>query len=343
MKKLFLLFVTAIITSPIYAKEDSLIARIGKKAKIVFYADKPEDFKEIGKYDLNLLFKELKKRSDKNFSLSEDITLKEASELKNREANTLVSPKAWFRNININLFAGVNQAYITNVWVRSGVGTDFFESHFAGNNYKAGENILKKDFFKIEGEPAIMLGVGGFFEKTLTLTRRIATSLRYGAGFDLLSSKFRLTRVTSMLLDSKTEKEEPTYYGTKEYPTTHVTSANLYLQGLPMIHFINKKGERTFNIGVGVKVAAGLNSMNNKLATNDKFLYLEHGSPVPIKYRSLQTGFVANAGYKYVNLFFQMIPNNIIITSAQTNIYSPLDSPRQLSASSYTLGLRLGK
>lgn len=343
MKKLFLLIVTALITSATYAKEDSLIARIGKKAKIVFYADKPEDFKEIGKYDLNLLFKELKKRSDKNFSLSEDITLKEADKFKNREANTAVKPKRWFSKMNLNLFVGINQAYINNTWVRSGVGTPYFDSHFAGNNYKAENNTLKKDFFRIEGERAVMIGIGGFFDKTLAVKGRTAISLRYGAGFDLLGSKLRITRVTSMLLDPWTEKEEPTYYGTKEYPTAKVNSANLYLQAQPNISFINRKGEQTFNFGVGVKVAVGLNSMNNKLATNDKFLYLEHGSPVPIKYRTLQTGFVANAGYKYINVFFQMVPNNIIITSAQTNIYSPLDSPRQLSASTYTLGLRFGK
>jgi hypothetical protein len=343
MKKLFLLTVATLISAVTYAKEDSLIARIGKKAKIVFYADKPEDFKEIGKYDLNLLFKELKKRSEKNFSLSEDITLKEADELKNREANTAVKPKRWFRNMNLNLFIGINQAFITNTWVKSGVGTPYYDSHFAGNNYKTADNTLKKDFFRIESQRALMLGIGGFFDKTLLLKARTAIALRYGAGFDLLGSKLRITRVSSMLLDPKTEKEEPTYFGTKEYPTVTVNSANLYLQGMPIIHFMNRKGERTLNFGIGVKIAAGLNSMNNKIATNDKFLYLEHGSPVSIKYSALQTAFIANTGYKFVNLFFQMTPSNMVITSAQTNIYSPLDSPRQLSASTYTLGLRFGK
>ncbi|RFS18413.1 hypothetical protein [Emticicia sp. C21] len=324
MKKLFLLIVTVLITSATYAKEDSLIARIGKKAKIVFYADKPEDFKEIGKYDLNLLFKELKKRSEKNFSLSEDVTLKEADEFKNRDANTAVKPKRWFNKMNLNLFIGANQAFITNTWVRSGVGTPYYDSHFAGNNYKASDNTLKKDFFRIEGERAVMVGIGGFFDKTLAVKGRTAISLRYGAGFDLLGSKLRIKRVSSMLLDPKTEKEEPTYYEAKEYPTAKVNSANLYLQALLGITFINRKGERTFNFGVGVKMAAGLNSMNNKIATNGKFLYLEHGAPVPIKYRTLQTGFIANVGYKFINLFFQMMPNNIVITSAQTNIYSLL-------------------
>ncbi|GAB3506615.1 hypothetical protein [Emticicia fontis] len=345
MKKLFLLTVTAIISTITvsYAKKDSLIAKIGKKAKIVFYAENPEDLKEIGKYDLNLLFKELKKRSEKNFSLSEEVNLKDATELKNREANTKVHQKRWFRNMNLNVLAGLNQAFITNTWVRSGIGTDYFNSHFAGNNYKVGETGLKKDFFRIEGERSFMVGIGGFFEKILTLKNSAAITLRYGGGFDLLGSRLRIKRVASMTLDPKTEKEEPTYYNSKEYPTRNVTSANLYLQALPMIYLVNKKGERTFNIGIGVKIAAGLNSMNSKLSTNDKFLYLEHGAPVPIKYRPLQTGFIANAGYKFINLFFQMMPNNIVITSAQTNIYSGLDTPRQLSASTYTLGLRFGK
>ena len=146
-----------------------------------------------------------------------------------------------------------------------------------------------------------------------------------------------------MHLDPWTEKEEPTYYGAKEYQTAKVNSANLYLQALPTINFINRKGERTFNFGVGIKIATGLNSLNNKLATNNKFLYLEHGTPVSIKYRALQTGFIANIGYKYVNLFFQIIPNNITLTSGQTNIYQPFDSPRQVGGSTYTLGLRFGK
>ena len=146
-----------------------------------------------------------------------------------------------------------------------------------------------------------------------------------------------------MSLDPKTEKEEPPYYSIKEYPYVYVTSVNLYLQALPVVHFINRKGDRTFNFGAGLKIAAALNSMNNKLATNDKFLYLENGSPVLIKYNALQTGFIANAGYKYVNLFFQIVPDNIILTSGQTNIYQSFDSPRKINASTYTLGLRFGK
>ena len=323
-------------------KEDSLIANIGKKAKVVFYAEKKADLDEIAKYDLNKLFAEVRKRSDKNFSNTEEVTLREADELKNRQTNTTITPRKWLKNMNLNLFVGATFA-------DGGTTVTGLSQNITIPQYgKASKN----DVFTLAGNPSFMFGIGGTFDKQLYRKGRIEFSLRYGFGFDLISS--RLKTSASIILSRYTNSRIPyTNYlniidSLKRVSNIQGTSYKNYFspnfctQIVPTFNILNRKGEKMLSVGIGLKASinfAGLSVENryiNPNNANPNFIYP--------KYRTLQTAIVANIGYKYANLFIQMQPDigkgvyfnkstidNNIITNTQGNF------------SNYIIGLRFGK
>jgi hypothetical protein len=338
MRKLSLLTVTILISFATFAKEDSLIARIGKKAKVIFYSESTDDLKEIGKYDLNLLFKELKKRSEKNFSLSEEVTLKEADELKNREVNTTVKPKRWFRNMNLNLFAGISNAVVQRY--KSGLPGIAYSAHFMGP-FCIYNDKTYSSLFVIGSEPSTMFGIGGYYDKTLKVKRKTAFSLRYGLGFDFVGSKMTIKNVGTLEVKNYTQQGSVIIPG-KEASERNLYSSNLYTEIQPMLNFINANQEKTFKLGLGVKLVSSLNNLGTKAATNN-YLYIPGSPAISLNNKAIQTAITASFGYKYINLFFHAIPNNIQIIDTSATYFLSINSPRQISATSYVLGLRFGK
>src|SRR6218665_2469701 len=231
MRKLFVLTVTILTGFATYAKEDSLIAKIGKKGKVVFYTDNPEDLKEIGKYDLNLLFKELKKRSEKNFSLSEEVTLKEAEELKNREANTIVTPKKWFKNMNLNIFTGITMASVHRY--RLGTFGAKYKAHFMGPACNCSDDGFPyASIFKVSSEPAMMLGIGGYYDKTLKVKSQQIISLRYGFGLDFVSTKMTLKKIERIPLRYTVPSIPGSVY--QNQPTRKIHSSDIFTELQPI-------------------------------------------------------------------------------------------------------------
>lgn len=339
MRKLFLLIVPTLISTVVYANEDSLIARIGNKAKIIFYADKHENLKEIEKYDLNLLFKELKKRSEKNFLLNEDITLKDADELKNRETN---SPKSnrWLRSMSLNIFTGISTTETSGMM--SVQQNDLLIATIGKVGFSKNYSLRSKSTF--------MFGIGGFWDKSLIKRNKFDFGLKYGAGLDFINSKVYLTQnhsftnlppsfdITLLGKPGIIIDPNPTILPEPK----NILSSNLYIQMIPTISLINSRGEKTFNFGIGIKTALSLNNITGQQIPPYQF----KGDNIPsfsFKYRTLQTALVANIGYKYINLFAQVQPNIATIRA-----YKPMEAGKPISsiqgnASTYIVGLRLGK
>ncbi|PLK43142.1 hypothetical protein [Emticicia sp. TH156] len=342
MKKLLLLTVLSFAVHATFAKEDSLIARIGNKAKVTFYAERPEDLKEIEKYDLNLLFRQLKRRAEKNFTFSEDVTLKDADELKNREANRVVSPQSWFRGMNLNLFVGATKASVDKY--RSAYSNIEWAAHFLGNPYqgKFGNSVVVRDLYDIASEQSIMFGIGGYFDKTLLQKRKTSISLKYGAGFDFINTKMALKKGRWIPFPEDSIYINSSGTMPPDLIRRSILSTNVYAELQPTFNFFNSKGEKTFRFGVGVKVASSLNSFN-KSTFSKNYLYEQNGPYVTLKYKALQTALTATVGYKYVNMFYQVTPNNIVVNGAVQPEYFPFNTPRQINATSYVIGLRFGK
>ncbi|RYU92929.1 hypothetical protein [Emticicia agri] len=342
MTKLFLLTVTMLISFATYAKEDSLIAKIGKKAKVVFYTENPEDLKEIGKYDLNLLFKELRKRSEKNFSLSEEVSLKEADDLKNRESNTTVTPKKWFRNMNLNIFTGVTMASVHRY--RSGIFGAKYKAHFMGPVCNCSDDGFPyASIFKVHSESASMFGIGGYYDKLLKVKSRKVVSLRYGFGLDFITTKIILTEINRIPLRFSVPSIPGSYINNQ--PTRKIHSSNFFTELQPTINFTNKKGQQSFRIGLGVKLALSLNNISGEKIM-DNYLSITNSPYLGIKYKPVQTALTGTFGYKYVSLFVQIAPNNIQIADINNTNYTytlPIDSPRQINGTNYIIGLRFGK
>lgn len=341
MTKFFLLTVTTLISFSAYAKEDSLIAKIGKKAKVVFYTENPDDLKEIGKYDLNLLFKELKKRSEKNFSLSEEVSLKEADDLKNREVNTTVTPKKWFKNMNLNLFTGVTMASVHRY--RLGTFGAKYKAHFMGPITMGDDGFGYANIYKVGSEPAMMFGIGGYYVQTLKVKNRKVISLRYGFGLDFLTTKMTLNEINRIPLRFSIPSIPGSYRDDR--PTRKIHSNNFFTELQPTINFINRKGQQNFRVGLGVKLALSLNNISGQKIM-DNYLSLPDSPYLGVKNKPIQTALTGTLGYKYVSIFVQVVPNNIQIADIYNTNYTytlPVDSPRQINGTNYIIGLRFGK
>lgn len=338
-----LLFLALIFTSTFAqanAVEDSLIANIGKKAKVIFYAENKADFNEIAKYDLNKLFAEVRKRSEKNFSNNEEVTLREADELKNREVNTTVSTKKWLKNMNLNLFVG-------GVYVSGGAAYIGSKQEVISAKYG---NFNKYDWIYLNGKSSVMFGVGFFYDKQLYRKKRIDFSLKYGLGFELMSGRMKTT--TSYSISSSKPISIADYIvisdslrtnsNLKDYPYKTYFSPNLYTQVMPTFSIMNRKGEKVFNIGIGLKAAinmAGLTNNGRLFSPNG----LNHNSISP-KFKTLQTAWVANIGYKYINVFIQMQPDiGKTWLYRSPTVEDPVIGINQGTFSTYTIGLRFGK
>ena len=345
MKKLLTLFSLIFIST--FAKansvEDSLIANIGKKAKVIFYAQNKADFNEIAKYDLNKLFAEVRKRSEKNFSNNEEVTLREVDEnLKNRTANTTVSSKNWLKNMNLNLFVGANFA-------NGSLSTLTSIKEVIVPQY--GRSLEQFNWLSLAAKPSFMLGIGGFFDKPLYKKNKFDFSLRYGFGIDILSSRFKTSNdllinywdskipinKISNVLDSL--KNLQNY---KDSPFKSYISPNLYIQVIPTLNLINNKGEKTFSLGIGLKAAVNMAG----ITIRNRLEYISYSNPdvnlAYPKYNTLQTAFVANVGYKFVNLFIQMQPDigAAVILQSKDGLRN---NRSQGTFSNYAIGLRFGK
>lgn len=329
----------ALIFSSTFAKanavEDSLIANIGKKAKVIFYAENKADLNEIAKYDLNKLFAEVRKRSEKNFSNNEEVTLREADDLKNREVNTTVSTKKWLKNMNLNLFVGASPfSSFTNV-----VGPAVLSTNSVPQSIERGR-------FTVEGKTALMIGVGGFYDKSLLKKKRTELIVKYGGGLELINSKFSIEQNATIVnaFQNDVGVDLPIFF-TNELKNTKVTSTNLYTSFIPTYNILNARKQKTFNIGLGAKFAVNFNNITFK----ENFhrgggLYMKNSPYVFIQNPTFQTAFIATIGYKYVNAFIQVIPNHTTIKSIIGTYYNPLDdTSKQISKKTYVIGLRFGK
>lgn len=378
MKKLATIFL--LISFSIFAKEkpveDSLIANIGKKAKVIFYAENKADFNEIAKYDLNKLFAEVRKRSEKNFSNNEEVTLREVDEnLKKREVNTTVSPKKWFKNMNLNLFVG-----------RNILGPQYIS--FIGNNRRIilpnSKIVSLGSGIYLQADGGAIFGIGGFYDRKIATNRRLKSSIRYGYGIDFMSPRVKANsyfnsyssdtdpltqnfRDSLRVLQEESQKHSAVINDIKRLPNTTV-----YFQFMPNFHIIDKKGQKTWNFGIGLKAGLNLNSFAGLLTgifsdsrilkypsswgiMGTKSLSQNGGANLPAimyQYRIMQTALTFNAGYKYVNFFYHLNTGNLIMRSfvraTDEKDGKPIPSSLQgvsqiVTNNTHSFGLRFGK
>ncbi|WP_305951860.1 hypothetical protein [Emticicia oligotrophica] len=343
MKKLTLL--TCILISTFVranALEDSLIANIGKKAKVIFYAENKADLNEIAKYDLNKLFAEVRKRSEKNFSNNEEVTLREADDLKNREINTTVSTKKWLKNMNLNLFVGASftDGYLWSI------------DEFQEITLPKYGNVNVANSFSLQGNPSFMLGIAGTFDKQVYKRNRMDFTLKYGVGFDLISSRLRTAAGIAIRAINLNQAPIRTLYasitdslvnarGTDKDVYKNQYSPNITTQFIPTFNVLNKKGQKVLSVGIGLKASVNLAG----LGQNSRFFALNNENPnyIYTKHKALQTAIISNIGYKYINLFIQIQPEIGKALYVNRNDDKGLFLDRQGSFSNYVIGLRFGK
>ena len=323
--------------------EDSLIANIGKKAKVIFYAENKADFNEIAKYDLNKLFAEVRKRSEKNFTNNEEVTLREVDEnLKNREVNTTVSPKKWFKNMNLNLFLGGTYA--------DGSGS------FAGETVEYNNKLVHQTYYSLSSKTSAMIGIGLFLDKKLNKGNKVDVSFRYGLGFDIINSKINVSLSGVYIYHNVSNDAGIKFIDSlrrnadKSGQYRNILSTNFFTQLMPTISLLNKKGQKTFSFGLGLKSALSLNNLRrlggkNNFSDFGTTLFTAEKPVMNFRYRTLQTAWIANVGYKSINLFMQIQPNIGILRSYEQlpQFNTSIIGANERNVNSYIIGFRFGK
>jgi hypothetical protein len=356
MKKL--IFTLTLLANTVFANtEDSLIANVGKKAKVVFYAEKKEDFNEIGKYDLNLLFKELRKRADKDFKFNDEVTLKEADEnLKNREANSTLTQRKWWNKVNLNVFVGVTQSISDGTQIQGKI------NEFTHPVYG---KVTASDYYWLFGKPSFLLGLGGFYEDKIYERKKMNIAFRYGGGIDFVGNKLR-TKAGYTLSFSNGGASSPTFQTSRgislpafqifldslksvnilrndESPYIQYLSPNMYLQLTPTINFKNKKGQNTFNFGVGVKTSLNLAGIGQNKFYNSYRAEYNNSNTFYYRNKTFQTSWIINVGYKYINAFVQVYPDVARTTFIPEKNRNSFFIPNAGRINTYIAGLRFGK
>ena len=366
MKKLTLFALILISTfAKANAVEDSLIANIGKKAKVIFYAENKADLNEIAKYDLNKLFSEVRKRSEKNFSNNEEVTLREADDLKNREVNTTISTKKWLKNMNLNLFVGLSEIFAEEGIIGKSVQVPLPNSRVG----------VLQDYFSLHTKNGLSLGIGGFYEKFYHKKRRIAYSLNHGYGIDFIRTQVQVFNTyystyygaNTIGVSDADRQVIDSLFKTKqllkqwvENPAQAFSTTNVYYQIMPKGYLTNRKGQKTWSFGVGIKAGFSLNTIFNEIKA-DRFVKkiggngtwagyyistqnIEDTPNMSLKYLPIQTAITVNIGYKYINLYWQFYRNGLVLnaTPRSTNNGVFLVNQR-ITPSNYTVGIRFGK
>ena len=216
------------------------------------------------------------------------------------------------------------------------------------------KGVYQKNY-GLQGKIIPMIGFGSFFDKKLNKSSKVAISIRYGFGFDFITSRIKATNFGSNFqysnLQSKpNDKFVDSLFNSSTSNYQNSSTFNLYTQLLPTISLLNNKGEKTFSFGLGLKSAISLNNFRridgkSYFLSLGESLILNNEPVMNFRYRTFQTAWVANIGYKRVNLFIQMQPNiaNVrqFVRSKDSNTYTLGTS--QSNVNTYIIGLRFGK
>jgi hypothetical protein len=328
---------------------DTLVANISDRARIYFIGQSKEDFKEIEKYDLNVVFKTLQQQAqNKKVKLSAT----QAEELRNDAFLTKKPKTSFWKKTHFNFYVGAVGGFSSEYLVYN---KDFSINSATGSKI----DIEGLGYATFHFLPQLNLGLRIFREKKIIQTLEKEFVFRYGLGYQRLKIKpsysssphFRskealpITEIKALL-----DTIERNYKGPWDF-TTFNSMHYANLEFIPTFRKLTSEGKTKWELGVGFRGGIGgqrgllrrtifsklqtASSININLLTTPKSDFWV--SVIPLDY-----ALVANFGYKYLKFFAEYHPyvfriNHAILDTKGQRSY---DYERN---GLWSVGLRFGK
>lgn len=331
---------------------DSLQIEIGSKARILFQAKEKADFELIKRYDLNKLFEELLLRAATGDTAATDmISLLESKKFANTQAFSAPAKnvKEIFLRFNYGIYAGF--ALGQNI-----------QLPLTTHSYTIDElqgRILLEHRGTLQLTPALLtLGLsvdGGILLKSRP---RLITEFKLSLGYERTDFQKSFSRSVQYAFEGTRELNEAEsktlgLYFDKIAGGSSIGNSNnyqqfsqFYLQLMPQIELLNKRGQSTWRLGLG---ARGIASLHQGEASNFQWLSIfDHPTrpqvitaPTTLYTNPYLWSAVGRLSYKSISIFVNYTPKALSITNS-TSLEGVYRSTSTQYFNSWVFGLRWG-
>ncbi|MEY4904445.1 MAG: hypothetical protein RLZZ292_2260 [Bacteroidota bacterium] len=340
---------------------DTLVANISDRARIYFIGQSKEDFKEIEKYDLNIVFKTLQQQAqNKKVKLSAT----QAEELRNDAFLTKKPKNSFWKKTHFNFYVGAVGGFSSEYLV-------YNKDVIINKNTPKEEVVNFQDYARFSYSPRLNFGIGLFREKKILGTSQKSFILRYGLGYQRLllkpsyeNSGYGFFKNGINIFSNITNPKDliqsdlgfvdtirGSYSGNFHY-NVYLTNAMHYLtfEFIPTFRTYTTEGKTKWEIGAGIR--GGIGTEHGFVARLYPSKIYSGFITIPILYTPQQNyfsyyskynyTFVVNVGYKYAKFFAEYHPHafNLISYYNTNNTFSNASESHQAL---WSVGLRFGK
>ncbi len=333
---------------------DTLVANISDRARIVFIGQSKEDFKEIEKYDLNVVFKTLQQQAQNK---KVTLTNSAAQELRNDAFLITKSKTSFWKKTHLNFYVGAVGGFSSQYLVYN---QKFAQDPTTGLK----TNIEVMDYATFSFLPQLNVGFGGYREKKIIQSPEKEFVLRFGIGYQRLkirpsyrSSGYSISadnhnfNSSAALLDT-IRKEYKDYSAFAKFNPMNYTMNYINLEFIPTYRKLNTEGKTKWELGIGFR--GGIGGQGGLLRRAVSYKLKEFNPYIPIdilttpksnssiNFIPFDFALVTNIGYKYLKFFAEYHPYNFNLEHhllGTTGEWSFNSRPSGL----WSVGLRFGK
>ncbi len=328
---------------------DTLVANISDRAQIYFIGKSKEDFKEIEKYDLNIVFKTLQQQAQNKKT---KISTTEAEALRNDAFLTKMPKNSFWKKNHFHFYVGAIGGFSSKQLV-------YNEKRTFNTTTGLKTNVEILDYATFSFLPQLNVGLGFFREKKIIQNPDRAFMLRYGMGYQQLKIKpsYRSSAYSVLTDVNNTSSAKAlidtirkSYIGASGFSGFN-TMHYLNVEFIPTYKKLTPEGKTRWEVGFGLRGAIGGQTGFFKRAFNKLQGPNRHTVPLSVLstpkndfdlyFIPFDYALVANVGYKYLKFFAEYHPSTF-------NLYNFAVAPNGVSYTAQTpqalwsAGLRFG-
>lgn len=322
--------------------EDTIIVKVGERKKIIFWGETKEDLKDLEKYDLNLIIRQMNQDldempTDMKRMYRRDYNGNSFDKVQEDETEYMTSWQKLKRNTYLNISLGMTSSNILlrnvnkNTVQPFGLPQELYTQKIASSP-NINFSLIRHENFLRSGRKEILLRYGfdlSWYYLNHKSTKQTGYEINYGIKTDTLLI-YRPTNGNYYL-------SEPYQIGDKRTitwkPIPDETLLYTNFKIIPTISFYDKHNRRTLNLGFGGYIGtllSGTQIIKKEDSFDRRGLKIAIGGDEnPVRY-----GLVLNVGYRALNLFLESDINNFFRDRKDKSTWL-----QNLT----TFGIRLGK
>jgi hypothetical protein len=322
--------------------EDTIIVKVGERKKIIFWGETKEDLKDLEKYDLNLIIRQMNQDldempSDLKRMYRRDYDGNTFSKKDAEDTEYLTRWQKLKRNTYLNISFGMTSSKILlrnikkNASQPFGLPQELYEQKI-WTSPNINLSLIRHEVFLRSGRKEILLRYGfdlSWHYLNHKSTKQTGYEINYGLNNDT-TYIYKPSNGNYYLVEPYSSESKKTVVW-KSIPKESLLYTNFKI--IPTISLYDKSNRRVFNLGFGAYIGTLL-SGSQIIKKEDSFD--KRGLKIPLKGEEnpVRYGLVLNVGYRAINLFLESDINNLFRDRNEKNTWS-----QNLT----TFGIRLGK